>query len=297
MSFNKYACSFVITLFLGLASGCVNYQAVGDFGNATGQFAGSYDPVFAGSYDTCLSTAEIKNIIMELGQTPASSPMTQYSSDKEKCAPYKAEAEAFNQTSLALLDFSRALGLVVKRSELKGAFENVQFVPQFTGVDENITETVPELRGHSQDVITVNKWKDYFASFYVQKSPQEVILENEPRIEATFSLLDEFTDIYQVQLDNYERNIKLLNTLLKDSESRDILKRSFVMDRTKELDKRQAMLDNYNQALEAVKESYKSIYQRSELSNPHYNDPIFQEDMKEFLIKIQNLVQQSKIIS
>jgi len=297
MSFNKYACSFVITLFLGLASGCVNYQAVGDFGTATGQFAGSYDPVFAGSYDTCLSTAEIKNIIMELGRTPASSPMTQYSSDKEKCAPYKAEAEAFNQTSLALLDFSRALGLVVKRSELKGAFENVQFVPQFTGVDENITETVPELRGHSQDVITVNKWKDYFASFYVQKSPQEVILENEPRIEATFSLLDEFTDIYQVQLDNYERNIKLLDTLLKDSESRDILKRSFVMDRTKELDRRQAMLDNYNQALEAVKESYKSIYQRSELSNPHYNDPIFQEDMKEFLIKIQNLVQQSKIIS
>lgn len=297
MSFNKYACSFVITLFLGLASGCVNYQAVGDFGTATGQFAGSYDPVFAGSYDTCLSTSEIKNIIMELGRTPASSPMTQYSSDKEKCAPYKAEAEAFNQTSLALLDFSRALGLVVKRSELKGAFENVQFVPQFTGVDENITETVPELRGHSQDVITVNKWKDYFASFYVQKSPQEVILENEPRIEATFALLDEFSDIYQVQLDNYERNIKLLNTLLKDSESRDILKRSFVMDRTKELDRRQAMLDNYNQALEAVKESYKSIYQRSELSNPHYNDPIFQEDMKEFLIKIQNLVQQSKIIS
>jgi hypothetical protein len=274
----------------------VNYQAVEDFGTGTGQFAGSYDPVFTGSYDTCLSTAEIRNIILELGQTPASSPMTQYSSDKEKCAPYKSEAEAFNQTSLALLDFSRALNLVVQRSELKGAFDNVQFVPQFSGVDENITEKVAELRGHEQDVVTVNKWKDYFASFYVQKSPQEVIVENEPRLEATFALLDAFSDIYNVQLDNYERNIKLLDTLLKDSESRDALKRSFVIDRSKELDRRRAMLDNYDQALDAVKESYKSIYQRSELSDPHYNDPIFQEDMKEFLIQISNLVQQSKII-
>ncbi|HVY54329.1 MAG TPA: hypothetical protein VHC46_01085, partial [Thermodesulfobacteriota bacterium] len=189
MSLYKYVYSSVFAVVVGLASGCVNYQAVGDFGTATGQFAGSYDTVYTGSYDTCLSTAEIKNIIMELGQTPSSSPMTQYTSDKEKCSPYKAEAEAFNQTSLALLDFSRALNLVVKRSELKGAFENVQFVPQFTGVDENITQTVPELSGHNQDVLTVNKWKDYFASFYVQKSPQEVIVENEPRLEATFSLL------------------------------------------------------------------------------------------------------------
>jgi hypothetical protein len=222
--------------------------------------------------------------------------MTQYTNDNEKCAPYKSEAGAFNQTSLALLDFSRALGLVVKRSELRGAFENVQFVPQFSGVDENITETVTELRGHEKDVVTVNQWKDYFTSFYVQK-PQEVILENEPRLEATFALLNAFSDIYQSQIDDYERNIKLLDTLLKDSESRDALKRSFVIDRSKELDRRRAMLDNYDQALDAVKESYKSIFERSELSDPHYNDPIFQEDMKEFLIKITNLVQQSKIIS
>ncbi|MEW6143793.1 MAG: hypothetical protein AB1598_02130 [Thermodesulfobacteriota bacterium] len=293
---NKLICISMIAAIVGLSTGCVNYQAVEDFGTGTGQFAGSYDPVFTGSYDTCLSTAEIKNIILELGQTPASSPMTQYTSDKEKCAPYKSEAEAFNQTSLALLDFSRALNLVVKRSELKGAFDNVQFVPQFSGVDENVTEKVAELRGHEQDVVTVNKWKDYFASFYVQKSPQEVIVENEPRLEATFALLDAFSDIYHVQLDNYERNIKLLDTLLKDSESRDALKRSFVIDRSKELDRRRAMLENYDQALDAVKESYKSIYQRSELSDPHYNDPIFQEDMKEFLINISNLVQQSKII-
>jgi hypothetical protein len=294
MRFNKLIC---ISIIVGLASGCVNYQAVGDFGTGTGQFAGSYNSVFTGSYDTCLATAEIRNIILELGQTPASSPMTQYTSDKEKCAPYKSEAGAFNQTSLALLDYSRALNLVVKRSELKGAFENVQFVPQFSGVDENITETVTELRGHEEDVVTVNKWKDYFTSFYVQKSPQEVIVENEPRLQATFALLDAFSDIYQSQIDDYERNIKLLDTLLKDSESRDALKRSFVIDRSKELDRRRAMLDNYDQALDAVKESYKSIFERSELSDPHYNDPIFQEDMKEFLIKITNLVQQSKIIS
>ena len=69
------------------------------------------------------------------------------------------------------------------------------------------------------------------------------------------------------------------------------------MDKSKTLDRRKAMLGNYKEALDSVKESYKNIYQRSELSDPHYNDPIFQEDMKEFLIKIQNLVQQSKIIS
>ena len=285
-----------ISILVGLTSGCVNYQAVQDFGTGTRQFAGSYNSVFTGSYDTCLATAEIRNIIMELGQTPASSPMTQYTNDKEECAPYKSGTAAFNQTSLALLDFSNALSLVVKRSELKGAFENVQFVPQFTGVDENITDTVTELKGYEQDVITVNKWKDYFTSFYVQKSPQEVILENQPRLDATLALLDAFSDIYQVQLDNYKRNIKLLDTMLKDSESRDALKRSFVIDKSKELDRRQSMLDNYDQALGAVKESYKTIYQRSELSDPHYNDPIFQEDMKEFLIKISNLVQQSKII-
>ena len=129
------------------------------------------------------------------------------------------------------------------------------------------------------------------------KAPGRERLFQSPRLDATFALLDEFSDIYQVQLDNYDRNIKLLDTLLKDSESRDILKRSFVMDKTKALDRRQAMLNNYKQALDAVKESYKNIYQRSELSDPNYNDPIFQEDMKEFLIMIQNLVQQSKIIS
>ncbi len=297
MGLYNYLGICIISLTAGLASGCVNYQAVQDFGTGTGQFADSYDSVFTGSYDTCLATSEIKNIIMELGQTPSASPLKQYTSDKETCSPYKSETEAFNQTSLALLDFSNALNLVVKRAELKGAFENVQLVPQFTGVDENIIQTVPELDGHREDVITVNKWKDYFASFYVQKSPQEVILENQPRLQATFALLDKFSDIYQVQLDNYERNIKLLDTLLQDNESRDALKRSFVIDRSKNRDRRQELLNNYNQALDAVKESYKNIYERSELSDPHYNDPIFQEDMKEFLIKISTLVQQSKLVS
>lgn len=297
MGFYKHLGVWVITLTAGIAAGCVNYQAVQDFGTGTGQFAESYDSVFAGSYNTCLATAEIKNIIMDLGQTPASSPLGQYTNDKERCAPYNAETAAFNQTSLALLDFSKALNLVVKRAELKGAFESVQFVPQFTGVDEHITNTVPELSGHRDDVMTVNKWKDYFASFYVQKSSQEVVLENQKKLQATFALLDTFSDVYQVQLDNYERNIKLLDTLLQGSVSRDTLKRSFVIDKSKDHDRRQELLNNYNAALDVVKESYKNIYQRSELPDPHYGDPIFQEDMKEFLIKISNLVQQSKLMS
>jgi hypothetical protein len=297
MGICKHLGVWVILLTAGLVSGCVNYQGVQDFGTGTGRFAGSYESVFTGSYNTCLATSELKNIIMNLGHTPAASPLGQYTSDKAACAPYKAETEAFSQTSFALLDFSKALELVVKRAELKGAFENVQFIPQFTGVDENITHTVPELKGHENDIITVNKWKDYFASFYVQKSPQEVIVENQKRLKATFVLLDTFSDIYQVQLDNYDRNIKLLDTLLQDSASRDTLKRSFVIDKSKDHDRRQELLNNYNAALDDVKASYKKIYERSELPDPHYSDPIFQQDMKEFLIKISNLVQQSKLMS
>ncbi len=167
---------------------------------------------------------------------------------------------------------------------------------QFSGIDEKTADTVHELKGHRQEIVTVNQWKDYFGSFFVQKSPKEVIVENQPRIEATLALLGVFADVYQVQLDNYERNIKLLDTLLYDTESRDVVKRTFVINRGKDLDSRQKLLDNYNQALESVRESYKRIYERSELENPHYNDPIFQGEMKEFLIKISNLVQQAKLI-
>jgi len=296
MKLKKSLALYVSAFFIAAASGCVNYQAVQDFGEGTGEFAGSYDSVFTGSYDTCLSTAEIKNVILDLGQTPAKSPLTQYGTDKAACSPYKTEADAFNQTSLALQDFSEALRLTVRHSELGGAFEKVQFVPQFSGIDENITDTVHELRDHQQEIITVNQWTDYFGSFFVQKSPQEVIVENQPRIEATLALLGVFTDIYQVQLDNYQRNIKLLDTLLYDTESNDPVKRTFVINGGKDHDSRQELLDNYNEALKAVKESYKRIYERSELQNPHYSDPIFQSEMKEFLIRISNLVQQAKLI-
>lgn len=296
MKLKKSLALYVSAFFIFAASGCVNYQAVQDFGEGTGEFAGSYDAVFTGSYDTCLSTAEIKNVILDLGQTPAKSPLTQYGTDKAACAPYKTEADAFNQTSLALQDFSEALRLTVRHGELGGAFEKVQFVPQFSGINENITDTVHELRNHQQEIITVNQWTDYFGSFFVQKSPQEVIVENQPRIEATLALLGVFADIYQVQLDNYERNIKLLDTLLYDTESNDPVKRAFVINGGKDHDNRQELLDNYNEALKAVKESYKRIYERSELQNPHYSDPIFQSEMKECLIKISNLVQQAKLI-
>lgn len=293
---NKCLSLLVTAIIVGLASGCVNYQAVQDFGAGTGEFAGSYDNILTGSYDTCLSTNELRNIILDLGETPSKSPLTQYGSDKQICAPYKAEAEAFSQTSLALLDFSEALRLVIKRAELSGAFDKLQFVPQFTGIDENITETVYELRAHRQEITTVNQWKDYFGSFYVQKSPQEVILENQPRMEATFALLNVFSDIYQVQLDNYRRNIKVLDALLYETESRDAVKRTFVINRKRDLDGRQELLNNYNESLNIVKKSYHKIYERSELPNPHFNDPIFQTEMKEFLIKISNLVQQAKLI-
>lgn len=292
----KGAFIYVSALIIISASGCANYQAVGDFSTGTEEFVSSYDSVFTGSYETCLSTAEIKNIILDLDETPKQSPLAQYGGDKRRCAPYKSEVEAFNETTLALRDFSAALGLVVKRSEFGGAFENLQFVPQFSGIDENIVETVPELSAHKKQIIAVNDWKSYFGSFFVQKTPQEVILENQPRLDATFALLGVYADIYQVQLDNYERNIKLLDTLLHDTGTRDVVKRTFVINRSKERDGRQALLNNYNETLGAVRESYHKLYQRSELPNPHYGDPVFQAEMKEFMIRVASLVQQAKLI-
>ena len=285
-----------VLVVLALSAGCANHQSVNDFSMGTSDFASSYNSVYPGSYDTCLSTAEIRNIILELGETPSRSPLTQLSDDKAQCAGFKEGTEAFNQTSLGLYDFSRALNLVATRSQLGSINEEV-FVPQFSGIDESAVKTVPELGGHTEEIAQVNTWKDYFQSFFVQKTPQEMILETNPQVTATVALLSVFSDIYQVQLDNYERNIKVLDTLLVDVGSDDPVKRTFVINRSRDQNQRQQLLNNYNEALEAVKSSYKKIYERSELSRPHYQDPIFQQEMKEFLIQISNLVQQSKIIS
>jgi hypothetical protein len=283
-------------LVLALQVGCANHQSVNDFSMGTSEFASSYDTLYSGSYDTCLSTAEIRNIILELGETPSRSPLAQLSDDKAQCSGLNSATEAFNQTSLGLSDFSKALNVVATRNQL-GSFNEVQFIPQFTGIDESAAETVPELGGHTEEIAKVNMWKDYFQSFYVQKTPQEMILETQPQVTATLGLLSVFSDIYQVQLDNYERNIKVLDTLLYDVQSDDPVKRTFVINRSRDQNRRQELLKNYNESLQAVKDSYKKIYERSELTNPHYKDPIFQQEMKEFLIKISNLVQQSKLIS
>lgn len=293
----KRWCSiFIIILAVGFAFSCANLQSIQDFGAGTSDFGSSYDRVYSGSYDTCLSSAEIRNVIIELGETPSRSPLSQLSDDKELCAPYKPTTEAFNESSLALYDYGQALQLVAKHNQ-RPSFKNVQFIPQFNGVDESIVDTVPELSDSKNEVETVNKWKPYFLSFFAQKTPQEVILETEPQVQATFNLLTTFTQIYQTQLDNFERNIKVLDTLIYDIGSSDALKRTFVINRGRDHGVRQKLLNNYNSALDAVKESHKRIYQRSELPSPHYGDPIFQQEMEEFLIKITNLVRQSKLIS
>ena len=286
----------VFAIVLALAAGCVNYQSVQDFSMGTTEFASSYDSIYSVSFDSCMSTAEIRNIILEIGQTPSRSPLTQLADDKAQCAAFRSGTEAFNQTSLGLNDFGRALNLVATRSQM-GSMREPQFIPQFTGIDENAAETVPELGGRKSEIIMVNSWKDYFQSFYVQMTPQQMILETQPQVAATLELLAVFTDISQVQLDNYQRNIKVLDTLLYDVKSDDPVKRTFVINRSRDQNRSQELLNNYNEALESVKESYKRIYERSELSSPNYKDPIFQQEMKEFLIKISNLVQQSRIIS
>ena len=283
-------------LVFALQAGCVNYQSVKDFSMGTADFSGSYDSVFSGSYDACLSTAEIRNALLEVGQTPTRSPLTQLSDDEAQCASFNSVTEAFSQTSLGLNDFGRALNLVAIQSG-KVSSSGAQFIPQFMGFDENIAQKVPELRDHENDILLVNGWKNYFQSFYIQMTPKQMIIETQPQVDASLNLLTVFSEIYQVQLDNLERNVKVLDTLLYDMQSDDPLKRTFVMNLSREHNRRQQVLNNYNESLDAVKESYKRLYERSELDNPRYSDPIFQQEMKEFLIKITNLVQQSRIVS
>ena len=296
MGTNRWQSIFILVLVVGFASGCTNLQSIQDFGTGTSDFASSYDRVFSGTYDTCLTSAEIRNVIIELGETPSRSPLTQLSDDKELCAPYKPTTQAFNETSLALYDYGRILQLVAKHNE-SPSFKNIQIIPKFSGVDESITDTVPELGDSKNDIEEVNGWKPYFTSFYVQKTPQEIILESEPQVQGTLNLLTTFTQIYQAQLDNYERNIKVLDTLIYDIGSSDAVKRTFVINRSRDHNARQKLLNNYIAALNSVKESHKRIYQRSELESPHYSDPIFGQEMTDFLINITNLVQQSKLIS
>jgi hypothetical protein len=107
--------------------------------------------VYSGSYDTCLSSAEIRNVIIELGETPSRSPLSQLGEDKELCAPYKPTTEAFNESSLALYDYGQVLQLVAKHNQ-RPSFKNVQFIPQFNGVDESIVDTVPELSDSKNEV-------------------------------------------------------------------------------------------------------------------------------------------------
>ncbi len=288
--------AIVLILILGSVSGCTNLQAIQDFGLGTSDFASSYNRLYSGAYDTCLTSAELRNVIVELGETPSRSPLTQLQDDKGRCAPYKPTTEAFNESSLALTDYGKALQLVAEQNQ-SPSFRNVQIISRFNGIDENIVNIVPALSESKKDVQAVNQWKPYFQSFFAHKTPQEVILETEPQVQATLNLLTIFAEIYQTQLDDYERNINVLNTLLYDTGSSDAIKRTFVINRSRDKNARQELLKNYNQALSAVKESQKKLYQRSELESPHYSDPIFQQDMREFLNNISNLVQRSKLIS
>ncbi len=285
-----------ITILIGSISGCTNLQAIQDFGLGTSDFGTSYDSLYSGSYDTCLTSAEIRNVIIELGETPSRSPLTQLQDDKGRCAPYKPTTEAFNESSLALADYGKALQLVAKQNQ-SPSFKNVQIISQFNGIDENIVNIVPELSDSQKDVETVNQWKVYFPTFYAHKTPREVILETDRQVQATLNLLTIFTEIYQTQLDDYERNINVLDTLIYDTGSSDAIKRTFVINKSRDKNARQELLKNYNEALSAVKESQKKLYQRSELESPHYGDPIFQQEMREFLINVSTLIQQSKLIS
>lgn len=296
MEAKRWHCALFILLISGFGYSCTNLQAIQDYGLGTSDFASSYDKIYSGSHDTCLSSAELRNVIIELGEIPSKSPLTQLKGNKELCAPYKPTTEAFNETSLALGDYGRALQLIAQHNQ-SPSFRNIQFIPEFNGIDESIVNTVPELNNSQKEIETVNQLKPYYLSFFAQKTPQEFILETETQIQATLILLTEFTTIYQIQLDNYERNINVLDTLIYDSGSSEVIKRTFVINGSRDQNARQELLKNYISALNSVKESHKKIYQRSELGSPHYSDPIFQQEMKEYLINISNLVQQSKLIS
>jgi len=66
MGTNRWQSILIIVLVVGFTSSCANLQSIQDFGMGTSDFASSYDRVYSGSYDTCLSSAEIRTVVIEL---------------------------------------------------------------------------------------------------------------------------------------------------------------------------------------------------------------------------------------
>ncbi len=49
-----------------LITACANMRAIEDFGEGTSKFSSSYNTVYPGSFDTCVTTEELKSTINEI---------------------------------------------------------------------------------------------------------------------------------------------------------------------------------------------------------------------------------------
>lgn len=288
----------VISLcFIGLLSSCVNLQSVQDFGTASKTFGTSYDEVYYGAYNTCIASRELNHIKSQVAHLENFNPENQSSEDEKFCESWKEFGGIYKETALALADFGSALDALATKG-------NMDFKPQFTEITENLSEITenlsisPTFELQKENVDKVNFLAQILLRSYIKNQAAMLIRDSEKEVLAALELLKVLSDIYEEQLNTYRRNINDVSKLIIVSETEKSLVLQFlVRDNLNKYKKRKELLENYATSLDKVGNSYSELLQRAKLPKPHFDDPVFQKKMQDFLINIIKLVQESKIIN
>lgn len=289
---NKIIKLIFIVFSVGLISSCVNLKAVQDFGTASKTFGTSYDEVYFGAYKTCLGSRELNHTKAQVLRLEEVNPETQIKGDENFCARWKKFADVYRETALAFADFGTALETLASKG-------NMDFQKQFTEITENLGSISPKLKLQEGNVEKINLLAQLLLRSYIKRQAAMLIRDSEPEVTATLELLPVLSDIYTEQLNTYKGNIDDVNKLAEKLNNTDtaLVLQLLVRDNLNKFSKRKEILENYETALNDVKVSYSQILERAKFTKPKFDDPVFQREMQEFLIKIIKLVQGSKALT
>jgi hypothetical protein len=175
----------------------------------------------------------------------------------------------------------------------------MDFQKQFTEITQNLGSISPKLKLQEANVEKINLIAQILLRSYIKGQAAELIRDSEEEVTATLELLSVLSEIYTEQLNTYKGNINDINKLaekLKNSDTALVLQ-LLVRNNLSKYSKREEILGNYETGLNDVKEAYSQILERAKFTKPNFDDPVFQREMQEFLIKIIKLVQGSKALT
>jgi hypothetical protein len=289
---NKTIKLIFIVFSVGLISSCANLKAVQDFGTASKTFGTSYDEVYFGAYKTCLGSRELNHTKAQVLKLEGVNPESQIRVDEMFCERWKKFADVYRESALALADFGTALETLASKG-------NMDFQKQFTEITQNLGSISPKLKLQEANVEKINLIAQILLRSYIKGQAAELIRDSEEEVTATLELLSVLSEIYTEQLNTYKGNINDINKLaekLKNSDTALVLQ-LLVRNNLSKYSKREEILGNYETGLNDVKEAYSQILERAKFTKPNFDDPVFQREMQEFLIKIIKLVQGSKALT